>query len=145
MYDPGEDAEAIDRKKPQHTEHGRMRRESRPESGIGAHINSAASDADARVLRAIAGPPPTEAEAQLIATAAREPVRMFTRVLVTDLETGEQERYTIVPHDEGNLEAGRITVGSPLGRGLLEEYPGSLVAVKTPGGKRLYRILQVEV
>lgn len=70
-------------------------------------------------------------------------MQLFTAVLIASLDDGEQDRYTLVPHDEADLAAGRISVGSPLGRALYQEHPGSVVAVKTPSGTRLYRILQV--
>lgn len=125
------------------SDHGRLRRESRPETGIGAQIRKAAEEADARAVRQSGAPSPTEGEAELIAASSREPVRIYTTVLVSDLESGEQDRYTIVPPNEGDPTAGRISVGSPLGRALLEELPGAVVTVKTPGGKRRYRVLQV--
>jgi transcription elongation GreA/GreB family factor len=121
-----------------------MRREIRPDTGIGRQIEQAAVDADARALRAIQGPPPTEEEKAMIAGAPREPVRLFAKVLLTDLQNYEQERFTIVPHDEGDLVAGKITIASPIARALLQEYPGAVVAARTPGGKRLYRILRVD-
>lgn len=123
---------------------GRIRRESRPDAAIGSHITAAAAEADARVIRALQGPPPTEEEQAIIAASPREPATIFARVLLTDLETGDRETWRIVPHDEGDLAAGKISVGSPLGRALLQEYPGAVVASKTPAGKRLYRLLRVE-
>lgn len=124
---------------------GRIRRETRAEGSIGAAIGKAAADADDRVLRQRGFPPPTEAEQALIAAAPRQPVQLFATVLVADLEDHEPERYRLVPHDEADLAAGRISIGSPLGRAIYQEYPGSVVTVKTPGGQRLYRILQVHL
>ncbi|MGE5675822.1 MAG: GreA/GreB family elongation factor [Mycobacterium leprae] len=122
----------------------RIRRETRSETAIGVNIERAASEANNRAFRALSGPPPTAAEQALIAASKHEPVRLFSRVLVADLDEGEQARYTIVPHGEGSLAAGRLEVGSPLARTFLAEYPGAVVRVKTPGGNRRYRILQVE-
>ncbi|HYF75861.1 MAG TPA: GreA/GreB family elongation factor [Symbiobacteriaceae bacterium] len=122
----------------------RLRRESRPEAPIGKFVTEAAVEADNRVARAIAGPPPTEAEAEILAAAAHEPVRLYSRVSVTDLESGEQVSYRIVPEDEADFERGALSISSAIGRALLMEYPGAVVAVKAPGGERLFRLLRVE-
>jgi transcription elongation GreA/GreB family factor len=123
---------------------GRIRRETRAEGRIGEAIEKAAAEADARVLRQQGYPPPSEAERALIAASPHEPVQLFSTVLVAELESGEQERFTIVPHDEADLAAGRLSIGSPIGRALYQEYPGAVVRVKTPAGPRLFRILQVQ-
>jgi transcription elongation GreA/GreB family factor len=122
----------------------RIRRETRPDERIGKFIEVAGVDADERVSRALQGPPLTETEQELLAAAAKEPVRLYTKVLVTDLESGELERFHLVRDGEGDPLAGKLSISSPIGRALLMEYPGAVVAAKTPGGKRLYRILQVE-
>lgn len=122
----------------------RVRREHRSESSIGKFISEASEEADARVLRAVTGPPPTDEEKERIAAAPREQVRLYCRVLVTDLESGEQEWFRLTEEGKADLAAGEISLSSPIGRALLMEYPGSVVAAKTPGGKRLYRILRVE-
>lgn len=122
----------------------RLRRESRSEAHIGKFVTEAAAEADNRVARSIAGPPPTEAEAEILAAAAHEPVRLYCRVLLTDLEVGEQVSYRIVPEGEGDFERGDLSISSAIGRALLMEYPGAVVAVRAPGGRRLFRVLRVE-
>jgi len=122
----------------------RVRREHQPEAPIGAYIRKAGEEADARVARALAGPPVTDAEAEILAGSAHEPVQVYRKVLVTDLALGEQERYRILPDGAGDPSRGEISLSSPLGRALLMEYPGAVVRVKAPGGERLYRILRVE-
>lgn len=123
---------------------GRIRRETRAEAPIGAAIERAAAEAENRVLRQRGYPPPSAVEAELIAHSPHEPVQLFAAVLVADLEGGEQERYVLVPHDEADLDSGRISIGSPLGRALFQEYPGAVVSIKTPVGPRLYRVLSVD-
>ena len=127
---------------PQHIT--RLRRESRPDDPIGKFVKEAAAEADNRVARAIAGPPPSEAEAEILAASAHEPVRLYSRVLLTDLDDGEQVSYRVVPEGEASFERGDLSISSAIGRALLMAYPGAVVAVKTPGGQRLYRVLRVE-
>lgn len=122
----------------------RLRRETRPEAHIGKFVSEAAAEADNRVARSVSGPPPTEAEAEILSGAAHEPVRLYCRVWLTDLECGEQLCYRIVPEDEADFERGDLSISSAIGRALLMEYPGAVVAVKAPGGRRLFRLLRVE-
>ncbi|MDF2630506.1 MAG: greA [Symbiobacteriaceae bacterium] len=122
----------------------RLRRESRPDDPIGKFVKEAAAEADNRVARATAGPLPTEAEAEILAASAHEPVRLYSQVLITDLESGEQATYRIVPEGEASFERGDLSISSAIGRALLMEYPGAVVAVQAPGGRRLFRILRVE-
>lgn len=80
----------------------------------------------------------------MIAAAPHTPVQLFTHVTLTEVETGERLRYQIVQPHEARFEEGRLSLASPLGRALLQEYPGNVVSVKTPGGELLYRILRVD-
>lgn len=121
----------------------RVRREHQSEHHIGKFVGEAAAEADNRVFRNAGGPPLTDLEKELLAASPREPVQLYARVVVTDLELGEQERYRLVREGEGTLESGEISVSTPIGRALYGEYPGAVVTVKTPGGNRLYRLLQV--
>ncbi|WP_374712822.1 GreA/GreB family elongation factor [Symbiobacterium terraclitae] len=121
----------------------RVRREYHSEEPIGAQIRKAGEEVDERAARAVAGPPVTEAEAEILAGSAHEPVQMYSTVVVMDLARGEQQRYRLVSEGEGDPERGEISLSSPLGRALLMEYPGAVVRVKAPGGERLYRILCV--
>lgn len=122
----------------------RVRREARPEASVGKFLEEAAVEAGNRIVRRIEGPPPTDAEKEILAGSAHEQARLYSHVLVTDLETGEQERFHIVRDGEGDPMTGALSIASPIGRALLMEYPGAIVAAKTPAGKRLYRILRVE-
>lgn len=121
----------------------RLRREYRSEHRIGAFADSALAEAEERLQRSRKGPPPTEDEAAVLRNSPHRRADIFCQVLVSDLGAGEQETYTIVPDGEGDPLAGKVSVGSPLGRAFVHEYPGAVVEVKAPAGARLYRILRV--
>lgn len=122
----------------------RIRNEHRSETAIGSFIEKAAEEASSRVARSVKGPPVTDSEAEILSGSPHVPAQVYTSVLLTDLESGDRERYRIVPEGKGVPADGAISVSSPLGRALLMEYPGAVVAAKTPGGTRLYRLLRVE-
>jgi transcription elongation factor GreA len=58
-------------------------------------------------------------------------------------EDGAEERYELVFPEEVDAAAGLISIGSPLGRALLNKGVGDEVEVRTPKGKRIYSILEL--
>lgn len=64
-------------------------------------------------------------------------------VRVVNEDTDEEFKYQIVSELESNLEEGRISNASPLGRSLLNRAVGDVATVRAPGGERFYEILDV--
>ena len=62
-----------------------------------------------------------------------------------DLEDdgGEKATWQIVGEDEADIKEGRISVSSPIARGLIGKEAGGSVEVQTPGGLKRYEILDV--
>ena len=58
-------------------------------------------------------------------------------------EDGQEERYELVFPEEVNAAVGMISIGSPLGKALLNKEVGDDVEVMTPKGKRIYSIVDV--
>jgi len=56
---------------------------------------------------------------------------------------GESATWQIVGEDEADIKAGRISVSSPIARGLIGKEAGESVEVQTPGGIKRYEILDV--
>lgn len=71
-------------------------------------------------------------------------VGLGSRVLVKDLDTGEQETYELVIPDAADFDGGEISVSSPLGRGLLDRKPGETVQVRLPAMVRRLKLLTVQ-
>jgi len=65
-------------------------------------------------------------------------------VTLIDAETDAEVRYQIVGEDEADLKAGKISVMSPIARGLIGKTEGDVVAVRTPKGDVEYEIERVE-
>lgn len=66
-----------------------------------------------------------------------------SRVLLENMETGQDVQYQLVGPDESDVEQGRISVVSPLGRALLGKKPGDELIVEVPGGKRSYELVEI--
>ncbi len=64
-------------------------------------------------------------------------------VVIENTDTGEQKRYKIVGDDEADFKAGKISIGSPVARGLISKYEGDETKIQTPSGTVEYEILEV--
>lgn len=67
-----------------------------------------------------------------------------TTIKLYDMDTEEEKTYRIVGEDEADIKAGKISVGSPIARGLVGKMEGDEVQVETPGGTKEYEILSVK-
>jgi transcription elongation factor GreA len=70
----------------------------------------------------------------------RDRVGLGSRVTVKDLDTKSKEEWELVIPDAMDLDAGHISVSSPLGRALLDHKTKDTVTVRLPIGTRRLRI-----
>jgi len=64
-------------------------------------------------------------------------------VVLENIDTGEDVKYKLVGPDEANIEKGRISVHSPLGRAIIGKKPGDEIILQAPGGKRFYELVEI--
>lgn len=67
-----------------------------------------------------------------------------TTVTLLNLETEQVVKYTIVGEDEADLKHHKISVTSPIARGLIGKNVEDEVMIRTPGGEIHYEIVEVE-
>lgn len=67
-----------------------------------------------------------------------------SRVTVYDLELEEEMQLTLVAGDFMDLEAGHVSLESPIGQALLGVREGEDVAIQLPSGRRQYQVKVVE-
>ena len=65
------------------------------------------------------------------------------KVLLENIDTGEEVEYQLVGPDESDIGNGRISVSSPLGKAILGKKPGDELTLEVPGGKRIYEIVDI--
>ena len=65
-------------------------------------------------------------------------------VTLVDEESEEESTYQIVGEYEADLTKKRISIASPLARGLIGKHLGDSVEINTPKGVRYYEILAVK-
>ena len=64
-------------------------------------------------------------------------------VLLENLDTEEEVEYCIVCEDEADLTLKKISITSPIARGLIGKSVGDEVTITTPNGKICYEIIEV--
>jgi transcription elongation factor GreA len=64
-------------------------------------------------------------------------------VVIENLDTEEQKRYKIVGDDEADFKANKISVNSPIARGLIGKSEGDEAKIQTPSGEVEYEIIEI--
>jgi transcription elongation factor GreA len=70
-------------------------------------------------------------------------VKFGARVALENVDDGSEVEYRIVGSEEADIEAGTISVTSPVARALINREVGDEVRVKVPGGVRTYEIQSI--
>ncbi|MGO8942242.1 MAG: GreA/GreB family elongation factor [Syntrophobacteraceae bacterium] len=68
-----------------------------------------------------------------------------TVITIENLLSGEINRFEIVGPWESDVSGGKLSVDSPVGKGVMGHREGDEVLVYTPSGARSYRILSIEI
>jgi len=72
-------------------------------------------------------------------------VSILTRVRVTNLNTKKEVTYQIVSETEADLKAGKISVTSPIGKGLLGKHIGEVAEVTAPAGVIKFKVEDISI
>ena len=67
-------------------------------------------------------------------------VSILTKVTVTNMGTKKKATYQIVSEKEADLKLGKISVTSPIGKGLLGKAIGEIAEVTVPAGNLKFKI-----
>ena len=70
---------------------------------------------------------------------------ILTKVTVTNMSTKKQVTYQIVSEKEADLKLGKISVTSPIGKGLLGKAIGDIAEVQAPAGILKFKIENITV
>jgi transcription elongation factor GreA len=66
-----------------------------------------------------------------------------SKVVIENIDTGENIEYQLVGPEESDIEKGRISVSSPLGKEIIRKRPGDEFALQVPGGRRNYELVEI--
>ncbi|HEV7783507.1 MAG TPA: transcription elongation factor GreA [Chitinophagaceae bacterium] len=70
-------------------------------------------------------------------------VSILTKVTLTNLGTKKQVTYKIVSEKEADLKAGKISITSPIGKGILGKIVGDTAEVQAPAGVMKFKIEEI--
>jgi len=72
-------------------------------------------------------------------------VSILTKVTITNMATKKSMTYQIVSEKEADLKAGKISVTSPIGKGLLGKKEGETATIQAPNGRIEFRIDKITI
>lgn len=78
-----------------------------------------------------------------VSQMAYDKVGFGSQVKITDLDMGEDFTFTITAGDFIDLDAGQVSLASPIGRGLLGAKAGQEVKIALPRGERRYKVVEL--
>lgn len=71
-------------------------------------------------------------------------VSILTKVKIKNMMNKAEMEYTIVSENEADLKEKKISIDSPIGKGLLGKSVGEIAEVKTPSGIIKFEILDIK-
>ena len=87
------------------------------------------------------------AEAKIvdISRLSTDSVQIMSKVEMTNMANNAKMSYTIVSESEGNLREGKISITTPIAKGLLNKKVGDVVEIKIPRGTIKLRIDKISL
>jgi len=72
-------------------------------------------------------------------------VNIMSSVTIKNKSNGMQLTYKIVAEEEADLAQGKISIKSPIGKGLIGKKMGDIAEVEAPAGKIEFEILEINI
>ncbi len=70
-------------------------------------------------------------------------VQLLNTVILKNLKTGQEQKFTIVSESEANLKEGKISIKTPIAKGLLGKKVGDKATIKIPSGEITFEIIKI--
>jgi len=70
-------------------------------------------------------------------------VQILSTVKIRNLNNNAEMTYTLVPENEADLKVGKLSVSSPIAKGLLGKSKGNQVAITIPSGSINFEIVEI--
>lgn len=72
-----------------------------------------------------------------------EGIHIFSTVKLKNLKLNKVITYTLVSQEEADLKNGKISISSPVGKGLVGHNVGETVEIDVPAGKLKFEVLEI--
>lgn len=70
-------------------------------------------------------------------------VMVLSTVKLKNVTTGAEMKYKLVSESEADIKSGKISVNSPIGKGLVGKKVGETAEIQVPSGKVTFEILNI--
>ena len=72
-------------------------------------------------------------------------VSILTKVKIKNLKNNQTVQYTLVTQSEANLKEGKISIDSPIGKGLMGKKVGDKVDIVVPAGTIPFQVVEISI
>lgn len=72
-------------------------------------------------------------------------VQILNKVTIRNQKNNATMQYTLVPESEANLKEGKISVQTPIAKGLIGKKVGDVVEIKVPSGTIPFEIVEISI
>ncbi|MEL7589177.1 MAG: transcription elongation factor GreA [Prolixibacteraceae bacterium] len=72
-------------------------------------------------------------------------VQILNKVTIRNTKNDMTQQYTIVSEHEADLKSGKMSIATPIARGLLGKKVGDVVEIKVPSGVIQYEIVDISL
>ena len=71
--------------------------------------------------------------------------KLLTTVKIENIQSKQKMSYTLVSESEADLKNKKISISSPIGRGLMGKKVGEIVDISVPSGVLKFKILDITI
>lgn len=72
-------------------------------------------------------------------------VQILNKVTIRNTKNNQQVVYTLVSESETDLKSGKISINTPIGKGLMGKKVGDIVEIKIPSGVVSFEIMDISL
>jgi transcription elongation factor GreA len=72
-------------------------------------------------------------------------VQILNKVKIKNIKNSQQVEYMLVSESEADIKSGKISVATPIARGLLGKEVGDVVEIKVPSGVMSFEIMEISL
>ncbi|RLD53549.1 MAG: transcription elongation factor GreA, partial [Bacteroidetes bacterium] len=72
-------------------------------------------------------------------------VQILNKVKIKNIKNSQQVEYMLVSESEADIKNGKISVATPIAKGLLGKEVGDVVEIKVPSGVMSFEIIEISL
>jgi transcription elongation factor GreA len=72
-------------------------------------------------------------------------VQILNKVTIKNVKNNATMQYTLVPESEANLKEGKISVNTPIAKGLMGKKVGDIVDIQVPSGVIPFEVVEISL